>query len=80
MFEVTLSTGKVLQVDLSQVTIREYRALFDPEQSRENEDVVIARALCITVDELLDLSQPDYRHAIKGFFDAARAPLDDPKV
>jgi hypothetical protein len=80
MIDVTLSTGRVLAVDMSKVTIRAYRALFDPAQTHEQEDATVAKVLGISVDDLLSLSQPDYRRAVKAFFDAAKAPLDDPKV
>ena len=78
--DVTLSTGKVLPVDLSKITIKEYRALFDKDQRREDEDATLAKCFGITVDELLELSQPDYRRAAAAFFEAAREPLEDPKA
>jgi hypothetical protein len=67
-----------LKIDLSRVTIREYRALFDKGQPQDEEDATIAKACGITVDELLDLSQPEYRRLCKRFFDTAREPLADP--
>lgn len=67
-----------IKIDLNVVTIREYRALFDKAQPQDEEDAIIAKACGITVDELLDLSQPDYRRLVKRFFDAAREPLADP--
>ncbi len=66
------------EIDLNRITIREYRSLFDKEQKQEDEDAVIAKACGITVDELLGLSQPEYRKCIKAFFDKAREPLTDP--
>jgi hypothetical protein len=67
-----------ITVDLSRITIREYRALFDKEQPQEAEDATIAKVCGLTVEELLELPQPDYRRLVKRFFDAARAPLSDP--
>jgi hypothetical protein len=67
-----------IRVDMSRITVREYRALFDKNQPQAEEDSTIAKACGLTVDELLDLSQPDYRRLAKRFFDAAREPLDDP--
>jgi hypothetical protein len=67
-----------IKIDLSVVSIREYRALFDKDQPQDAEDATIAKACGITVDELLDLPQPDYRRLCKRFFDAAREPLADP--
>lgn len=78
--DVTLSTGAVLSVDLHRISIKEYRALFVPEQPQADGDATLAKAFGLTADELLELSQPDYRLAVKTFFDAAKAPLDDPKA
>lgn len=65
-------------IDLSRITIREYRALFVKEQPQAEEDATVAKAAGITVDELLELPQPEYRRLIKAFFDKAREPLADP--
>lgn len=67
-----------IEIDMSRITIREYRSLFDKSQSQDAEDAIIARVCGITVDELLDLTQPDYRRLVKRFFEKAREPLADP--
>lgn len=67
-----------MDIDLSRVTIREWRGLFKPEQPQEDEDAIVAKIAGITVDELLDLSQPEYRRMLKDIFEAAREPLADP--
>lgn len=74
---VTLSTGREVVVDLHRVSLREYRALFEPG-NQENEDEIIARAAGMAVEELLDLPFPDYRRIVRAFFDSARDPLADP--
>lgn len=73
-----MQPGKEITVDLNRITIREYRSLFDPAQAREDEDAIIAKAFGVTVEEMLDLSQPEYRRLTKIFFEKAREPLDDP--
>lgn len=78
--QVTCPSGRVLEFDLNRVTVREFRALFVPEQAQAEEDTTLAKAFGLTAEELLDLSQPDYRQVVKTFFEAAKAPLDDPKV
>jgi hypothetical protein len=75
---VTLSNGRVLTIDLKQMTMREYRTLFDAKIAPEQDDVIYAKALGITADELIDLPQPDYRAACFAVIDAARKPLDNP--
>jgi len=75
---ITLSTGRVLTIDLHQITMREYRTLFSTATTPEDDDVIYAKALGLTPDELIDLSQPDYRAACFAVIDAARKPLDNP--
>ena len=78
MPNITLADGREITIDLSVITIREYRALFDKKQKQEDEDATLAKVVGLTVDELLDLSQPDYRRVTEAFFKAAREPLSDP--
>jgi len=67
-----------IKIDLSRITIKEYRALFDKDQPQAEEDAIMAKCADITVDDLLALPQPEYRRLVKLFFDEARKPLDDP--
>lgn len=76
--QLSLNDGRVLTVDLARVSIREYRALFAKDQPQADEDATLAKAAGLTVDELLALTQPDYRRLVALFFQAAREPLADP--
>jgi hypothetical protein len=78
MADLITSGGREVTVNLDAITVREYRALFDRDQEQSDEDIVIAKAAGLTVEELLDLSQPDYRRVIAAFFKKAREPLNDP--
>jgi len=78
MSEPTISDGRVLTVDLTKISIREYRALFAKDQPQAEEDATLAKAAGLTVEELLELSQPDYRRLVALFFEKAREPLADP--
>jgi len=78
MPNLTLNDGREITIDMSVITIREYRELFKKGQKQEDEDATLARASGLTVDELLDLSQPDFRRLAEAFFKAAREPLADP--
>jgi hypothetical protein len=71
-------TPRVFEVDLSQISIKEYRLLFEASHPADQDDVLYARCLGLTVDELQALPLPDYRRAIKAFFDKAKEPLADP--
>lgn len=75
---VTLSTGRVLKIDFYQITMREWRSLFNSETTLEQGDAIYAKLLGITVDELLDLPQLDYRYTLISIIDTAQKPLDNP--
>lgn len=80
---VILHSGHALPIDLYQMSLAEYRSLFDATQPPEVGDAIIAKVVGLTVAELTDLPQPDYRRVVQAVFKAAREPLadiDDPKA
>jgi len=77
--EVTLSGGKKVTVDLHKITIKEYRELMSTKD-QEREDALIGQVVGLTVDELLELPQPDYRQVVAAFFETATEPLADPTL
>ena len=76
MQTVKLSNGREITVDIGRISVREYRALFNPEQKQDDEDSTLAKVAGLAVDELLDLSQPDYRWIITAMLADAKQPLD----
>ena len=76
MQTVKLSNGREITVDIGRISVREYRALFNPEQKQDDEDSTLAKVAGLAVDELLDLSQPDYRRLITAMLADAKQPLD----
>ena len=75
---ITLSDGRVLTVDLTKITIAEYRKLFKQETTPEEEDTLLAPCFGLTVEEFETLPYPDYKRATAAFFEQARNPLADP--
>jgi hypothetical protein len=75
---VTLSDGRVLSLDMRLISMREYRAMFDPASTVEDEDVIFARVLGLTPAELNDLPVLDYRLAKLAVTETARKPLQFP--
>ncbi len=63
---------------MSQMTLREYRGLFDRKQPQEQEDRILSKVSGLTIDEYLDLQQPEWRRLVQAFFKKAREPLADP--
>ena len=78
MVTVTLSDGRVLTVDLTKISIREYRRLFKDETTTDEEDTLLAPCFGLTLEEWQSLPYPDYKRATKAFFERARDPLADP--
>ena len=76
MQTVKLSNGREITVDIGRISVREYRALFNPEQKQDDEDSTLAKVAGLAVDELLDLSQPDYRRIITAMLADAKQQLD----
>jgi hypothetical protein len=74
----SLPSGREVVLDLANISIREFRSLFDQGQAQDEEDALIAKVAGLTVEELQSLSYPDYRALAKKFFEAARDPLSDP--
>jgi len=77
MADVVIGNREVI-IDLSKLTIAEFRSLFDKEQKQEDEDEIMARVCGLTADELRELSYLDYKKLTGAFFKKARDPLADP--
>jgi len=78
MADVILSDGREINFDLSRITIREYRRLFDREQSEDEEFATLAKAAGISEEDVANLSYTDWRRFGQAFFAKAREPLADP--
>ena len=79
MAKAVLSDGRELEPDLSKISLGEWRRLFDPETTLDEEDELVARVFGITVDEMVNkVSQPDYRRLNKALLEAGTEPLADP--
>lgn len=79
MADVTLSDGRGLTIDLTKITMAEFRSLLDPAQKNEEGDALVGKCVGLTAEELAALSHPDYRLVARDFFRKAREPLADPK-
>jgi len=77
MADVVIGNREVI-IDLSKLTIAEFRSLFDKEQKQEDEDEIMARVCGMTAEELRELSYLDYKKLTTAFFKKARDPLADP--
>ena len=80
MADVTLSDERQITLDLSKMTIREYRGMFDAQEDTDKSDAVLARVAGMTLEELQSLPYPDYRKIAKKFFARCREPESDPNA
>lgn len=81
--DCTLSDGREITFDLRQMTMKEYRAMFDPSSAYEDEERVMARVVGLTVEDLQALTVYDHKLLWREFFRVCREPLrdrDDPKA
>ena len=76
--QIVLSTGMKVTVNVSTLTVREWRGFFDVASSDESSDEVIARLTKLKVDDFLDMVRDDYRLILKTIMDLSNRPLDDP--
>ena len=68
----------VAKPDLNKITVKEFRSLFNADQTPEEGDAILAKCCGMTVEEISALPYQEYRKLVKAFYDAAREPLSDP--
>ena len=77
MPDITLPSGRVVSLDYNALTISEYRDLFKPESSIDD-DEILSKVAGIERSELEGFGMLDYRALVKEFFRHAGDPLADP--
>ncbi len=78
MADFTVSDGREIDIDLSKLTIKEWKSLFDPAQPDEDEFALIARVTGWEVKELENIKQPDYRLLMTAIVARSVNPVSDP--
>lgn len=78
MADVTLSDGRGLTIDLSKITMAEFRLILNPAQDDAVGDGQIGKCVGLSAEELAVLPYPDYRLVADAFFRKAREPLASP--
>jgi len=86
MADFTLSDGREITFDLSQISMAEYNALFDSAAPAENDTIAIAHVMGMTPEEYVALrasktcTLKEWKQLHRAFFRKCREPLgDDPK-
>ena len=78
MSDLKLSDGRELDIDLHRVTIKEWRALLDPEQSNADEYATLAKIVGWKAKDVESLPYPDFRLLGMKVAEKASNPLSDP--
>ena len=78
MSEVTLKDGKVIQVDVSNMTVAEWRGFVSPNGTVADENAIITKCTGLTADEIEKMNYQDFRRLVKAIVVNAREPLNDP--
>ena len=78
MADVILSDGREITFDLMKVTYKQWKIIWDATTAEEDTDPHVARCAGITVDELHDLPQPDWKALIHALHRKGTQPLSVP--
>lgn len=76
---VTLADGRVINVDVSTLKLKEWRKLWSPSITSDEEDKIVSRLTNLSIDELQELLRDDFRRLFQTIVDLSNRPLDDPK-
>lgn len=78
MSEVTLKDGKVIQVDISEITVSEWRRFAGPLGTVKDENAIITKCTGLTADEIEKMNYQEFRRIVKEIIKLAQSPLNDP--
>ena len=78
MADFEFTDGREIDFDLSKISIREYKALFDRDQSDEDEYATLAKVSGVKPDDVEEMPLDDWKRFYKAFITKATTPLDDP--
>lgn len=64
--DLTLSNGKVVTFDFNNITIREWRSLFQTEQPDEEEYRIVGKLIGMDTEEAANLGYEDWVGVVKA--------------
>ena len=64
--------------DLTKISLREYRSLFDKDQSKDDEDALVAKVFgfASAAEMLDDLNPLEYKKLVAAMFKQMRDPIE----
>jgi hypothetical protein len=77
MSDFKMSDGREITFDLSgkNLTHKQWTDMIGAVKKAEKEEIIIARCAGLTVDELFDLSEREYRALAKAFINRVIEPI-----
>lgn len=82
MAKFPISGKEIPEINLREITVSEWRALFDNSQPERDGDKTLAKVTGMSLKDVQALLLYDYRALFKAVIDKAGQPLDEsnPKV
>ena len=76
MANFPISGKEIPEIDLRQISISEWRALFDTSQSEHGGDKTLAKVSGLTVKDVQALALYDYRALFQAVLEKSAKPLE----
>ena len=76
--KIKLSDGRELKVDVSTLTMREWRGFWDVKVTDEESDLVLSRLTGLEASDIPDMLRDDYRLVLQTVTSLSNKPLADP--
>ena len=77
MADFPISGKPIPEIDLRQITVSEWRAMFESTQPEHEGDKTLAKVSGMSVKEIQALPLYDYRALFRAVLDKSSRPLDD---
>jgi hypothetical protein len=77
MADFITKSGIEINFDFDKITVKEYRALFDPKQAADLDDSVIEKVCGVESGFILGLTVNENKRLFKAFYKKARSPISE---
>jgi hypothetical protein len=77
MTDFPISKKPIPEINLREISIAEWRSMFETNQPDHDGDKTLAKASGMTIKDIRNLSIYDYRALVKAVLDKAGKPLEN---
>ena len=78
MSDITLKNGKVVKIDVSELTTAEWRKFIGKDGTQADEDAVVMKCTGLTEADIAKLPIKEFRNIVIAIVKATQEPLADP--